>query len=158
MKLKLVLMSLIVSCSMAIYGQDVPNALVFEMKDGSSVTFFYEDQPMLKFTDTGIVVKTDMHETTYPQGAVQRYVFAYRNNSSTDSPRVDDGQVELMGENLTVGRLNPGTRVSLFSVDGKVLAADSADANGNCTISLSSFSAGVYLLNYFDVSVKIVKP
>ena len=150
-------MSLILCYSAAVNAQNAPNAIAFEMKDGSSVAFFYNEQPTLRFTATEIVVKTNEHETSYPQSAVQRYVFAYRSTSSIDTPSANGVQVKFTTDNILVDNLKPGTEVTLISIDGKVLAVDAADANGNCAIDLSSFPAGIYLLSYSNVSVKIAK-
>lgn len=156
MKLKLLLLSLMFGFTLAVKAQNEPNSLLFEMKDGSSVAFLYVEQPILMFTDNDIVVKTNLHEVSYPQDAVLRYVFAYTETGLMSGPEKND--VRISGDNLFICDVKPGTLVKLIAIDGKVLMSDSADAYGKCTISLSSFPAGVYLLTYSEVSVKFVKP
>lgn len=156
MRLTLLLLSLMFGFTLVVSAQNEPNSILFEMKDGSNVAFLYEDQPILMFNDKDIVVKTDLHEISYPQDAVQRYIFAYTETGLMSSP-LNEG-VRISGENLFLSDVKPGTLVTLIAIDGKVFMSDSVDAFGKCTISLSAFPAGVYLLNYSGVSVKLVKP
>lgn len=158
MKLKFLMLPLAAWCFSGANAQTTPNALVMEMKDGSSVSFLFEEEPRLRFLATDIVVKTGVHETSYPQNSVQKYVFAYKESGSISLPAVEEGGVSLSGNNLYVSNLKQGTKVSVISIDGRVMRTVAADSEGNCAISLASLPSGIYLLNYADVSVKIVKP
>lgn len=158
MKLKISLLSLALCIFPAIIAQTTSKAVVLEMKDGSNVAFLYEELPLMKFTGSDIVIKTISHESSYPQNAVQRYRFSEINAGVNDVVKGSDGQVTLAENDILVRGLEPDTKVTLFAIDGKVLSSGKADNSGKCAINLSSFPAGVFLLNYSNHSVKIVKP
>lgn len=141
--------------SYAVNAQTERNALVFEMKDGASVTYFFTELPKLSFTAEDIVVTTRMYETSHPQKAVLRYVFTYKDPSSIVRPQLEG--FRRQGDIISIGNLNADDMVTVYSADGKLLLSVSANAHGSATVSLTLLPAGVYLIKYSDTTVKVLK-
>ena len=60
-----------------------------------------------------------------------------------------DGRLELRG-------LPEGTGTSLYALDGRLVAASAAAADGTCLFDTASLPCGIYLLTYGNHSVKIM--
>lgn len=142
--------------STAIHAQTERNALVFEMKDGASETYFFTEEPKLRFTATDIVVQTRMYETSHPQNAVRRYVFTYKDPASIGNLRMEG--FHRRGDVVSIGNLDADDKVTVYSADRKPMLSVSADSRGTATLTLATLPAGVYLVKYSDTTVKVLKP
>ena len=63
----------------------------------------------------------------------------------------------LAGDAVYISGLTPGCKVQLLSVNGQVLASEVAGENGSVTLQLEALPSGIYLVNYYETTIKFIK-
>ena len=64
---------------------------------------------------------------------------------------------ELAGDAVYISGLTPGCKVQLLSVNAQVLASEVAGENGCVTLQLEALPSGIYLVNYYETTIKFIK-
>ena len=69
----------------------------------------------------------------------------------------EKGTVEIDSESVRVENVGQGCIVNIYSIDGRVVMSAKADGNGLAIIPLHAISAGIYILNYNDITIKFIR-
>lgn len=135
-------------------AQDV-QSLVIWTRGGERIVYALDEEPVTKFSGTDLVLSTRNLTVNYPLSALQRYTYELNTTSVADVDADRRMVVSGDGNVLSFSNLAAGTEVSVYSSDGKPVL--SRKVEGQTTISLDGFPAGVYVINVNDVTYKLMK-
>lgn len=122
-------------------------------------TILFEKNPTVTFAAGNLTLTSDgATPLTVSLDNVDKIVPT--NNDGTSIVDVDEGQqqttIVVTSEGITLYGLQPGSAVSIYTLDGRQALALAA-ASGSCTISRDQLSAGIYLVktpgNTFKVTL-----
>lgn len=157
--MKKLLLSLLLFTFSALTFAQKKDVLGIFMKDGTSVYFLLAEKPLITFENSDVKVVSSTDEAVLVRSQVDRFEFV------ADVPTdVEDVQEEVEREKFELTRnaihlsgLTPGCKVQLFSIGGQSILATAANENGTVTVSTDSLPAGIYLVNYNEITIKFIK-
>lgn len=158
-KLLLLLMLFFCSVTMFAEGKDVLGVM---MKDGTSVYFLLAEKPLITFQNDEVKIVSEKDEATMKRALVDRFEFVAKVPTGIEDveeldEKVASENLELTGDAVHISGLLPGCRVQLLSVNGQVLMSEVASENGCVTLLLEALPSGVYLVNYYETTIKFIK-
>lgn len=141
--------------------------LVVYTTDGSRIDYEVADLPVVKFEGNDMVVSAHEVATAFPLSTVDRIVYEKSSNGNgsnivvgIDIPENDTPKSKrpfiISREQLVFGSLAVGTDVTLFSSDGRMIAAHRASGQTPVMIPLENLVPGVYLVTVSSSTYKIV--
>lgn len=158
-KLLLLLILFFSSVTMYAEGKKVLSVL---MKDGTSVYFLLAEKPLITFQNDEVKIVSDKDEATMKRTLVERFEFVSEIPTGIEDvedleEKVACENFELAGDAVYISGLTPGCKVLLLSVNGQVLASEVAGENGCVTLQLEALPSGIYLVNYYETTIKFIK-
>lgn len=158
---KLLLLLMLFFCSVTIFaeGKDVLGVM---MKDGTSVYFLLAEKPLITFQNDEVKIVSEKDEATMKRTLVDRFEFVAEVPTGIEDveeldEKVASENLELTGDAVYISGLTPGCKVQLLSVNGQVLMSEVAGENGCVTLLLEALPSGVYLVNYYETTIKFIK-
>jgi len=125
-------------------------------KDGKCTYFALSDKPQVTLSEQYLVLKTERETVNYPLGNVLTFEFA---NQTTGIDAVDtaEGNVAFTFGTAVKGEgLKPGSRVSVYTVNGQLVGSAVANANGAVEIPLNG-QTGVFIVKSLTKTIKFIK-
>ena len=125
-------------------------------KDGKNTYFALSDKPEVTFTADHLVLKTAKETINYPLSALLTFEFT---NSPTgiNALGTEENHVVFSFEQTLKGQgLQPGSRVSVYAVNGQTIASAVVDANGAVEIALDG-QTGVFIVKTLTKSFKLIR-
>lgn len=138
-------------------AEDLKQALMLELTDGSRVAYYLETRPKVSFSGTDLVLSASDVEVSYPFDKVRKYTFEMADPSSVSSPSGDGSSVQVLAEGVRFSGLPAGSEVAVYTADGRKVSSLRADADGGCRVSLSTMPTGVYVISYGMCNLKMMK-
>lgn len=152
-------MALALSCLSAMASNE---GVTFLFSNGKQASFAFTSKPVITYSGSGLTVtSTDAAAVSYTFADVQRFFF--EDDITVDIKDANakpaahpifsyvDGTVNASG-------LAAGESVRIYSTGGALLGTAQANCDGKASISLSSFTTGVYVVSTSNgVSFKINK-
>ena len=138
-------------------AENLKQALMLELTDGSRVAYYLETRPKVSFSGTDLVLSASDVEVSYPFDKVRKYTFEMADPSSVSSPSGDGSSVQVLAEGVRFSGLPAGSEVTVYTVDGRKVSSLRADANGGCRVSLATMPTGVYVISYGKCNLKMMK-
>lgn len=136
------------------------NVMTVVKNDNSETNFFIVEKPVISLTADAVKVNfNEGHEIQFP---LSEFKHVYYQTADTPSGITDVSGKQANLFTLTrtavqaVG-LEAGSAVTVYTLDGRQVAAAQADASGSVTVSIESLSAGVYVLQSSASTFKFVK-
>lgn len=121
------------------------------LTDGSSMVISMDERPVVTFSGSKLVIKTDVSTTEFERSKVK--TFNYLSSSSIEEINVGDCKVNNTGESLQFSNLPAGSEITVHDVSGKLVK--STVAEGSYRINITDLSSGVYVVSVNGVSTKI---
>ena len=131
-------------------------AVVVETKSGETVTFYYETQPEITFTEGDVEIKSTEQSVVYAMNDVAQIKFD-DTLVGIESVNKNETRFTFRGSQLVIEGLTPQTEVAVFAADGKLWKQGAADATGKVTMAMGDLTKGVYVIKTNKVSYKIIK-
>lgn len=146
-------------CSLISAQSETAVAVTFNIEGAPSQTVILAEIPKITFDDIQMIVSTvDGNDIVYPLDKVESYYFSAVQSGIEDIVSEDGAPaLRVRSGSLSVKNLLPGSSVTLYNVQGIVVAGNYAGNDGVATVDTSSLDAGVYIVNYGECSTKIVK-
>lgn len=140
-------------CTVSLNAQ----TLVVWQKNGKKAYYSLDERPKTTFTATDLVITTHLVTVNYPLSNVLRYT--YETATGIDDIHNNKGfSMSEDGSEVILHNVAKGTKVSVYSVDGKLLEQRTSGGETAMTISFLRRRSGVYVVKHDDVSYKIVRP
>lgn len=144
--LTLLLLSVVVT-----HAQEYSKVVV-TLTDGTIRTISLSEKPIVTIANGKLVIKTEMTTTEFDRANVSRFNFI----SDVDGIEEIESDVQDVykdGDNLCFSNLPENSLIEIYATDGTLLKRETA--SGTYKITLSDFSAGVYIVSVNGVSTKI---
>lgn len=153
------ILSLILYCCLTAAAPcmaDTEPAMEIKLTDGTTHVIQLSKRPVITVKDNQLVIECEGTGLGLDLGAVSRYAFR-EVVTGIDGTRSEHPVLRIEGDNITVSPSVRDTDVTLAAPNGMVLARHSADAGKGCSLSLSGYAPGVYLLTVGSFTTKIAK-
>ena len=133
------------------------NALRIHTKSGNDVTILLEELPIVTFLNEDIVVATHMNEIHYSASEITKFTYTNVSISGIDENK-KIGTLFVWGENdLKAFNLSPQTNVSLYTIEGKLVACGKTNSKGYIHLSFTNSAKSIYILKSESITFKIYK-
>lgn len=134
------------------------NTLTIHQKDGQQFSFWFEDKPVVSFTDTDLIVKSTKTELTYALSSVSKFTFddiedaviSIKGDAAKAVITLDSYTVSITGAKADI-------TVRLISSDGKQLYSFKTSQDGSLTFSIAELPQGTYIISSESLTCKILK-
>ena len=128
--------------------------LVLTQADGTVSKFLLADQPVITFSEGNLVVTCGSETLTTAMAGLKTSF----EDATTAIQQIEEGKAITpkisFGEASFEG-LKAGSSISVYALDGRVLASTKADGEGRANIQLSGLGQGVVILRTPTHSYKI---
>ena len=129
--------------------------------NGGFVTFPLEERPRIVSDYEMQTVKciTSKQEVSFSMGEVHKYTLHANPDDLLSVEKVTDPEGSFHRDVNSFGFENfePGSRVSVYTINGMMLDSYEIDNDGRLTISTTGWGAGVYLIKTESVTYKVIK-
>lgn len=133
------------------------NALKIHTKSGDDITILLEELPIVTFLGEDVVVATHLNEIHYSASEVTKFTYANVDISGIDENK-KIGTLFIWEENdLKAFNLSPQTKVSLYTIEGKLVAFGTTNDKGYIHLPLTTVANSVYILKSEPITFKIYK-
>ena len=135
--------------------------LVIEETDGTTSQFALTDAPLITFNGDQLVVTSAGDELSFALSGVKNYHFDKEeittaiddapvapNANGESTPTIAFGEAKFSG-------LKEGTRIVVYTAEGRMVSSATAGRNGDVSINLRSLPQGIYILRTPSNSYKI---
>lgn len=154
MQKKFVLLILFIASSLLAFSE---NALKIHTKSGDDITILLEELPIVTFLGEDVVVATHLNEIHYSASEVTKFTYANVDISGIDENK-KIGTLFIWEENdLKAFNLSPQTKVSLYTIEGKLVAFGTTNDKGYIHLPLTTVANSVYILKSEPITFKIYK-
>ncbi len=159
------MMSLTGMCANAIEAELVPSDIKYLTlwgNDSSATSIPLDEHPVLTYDMENDVItcKTSSKEITFSLSIIHKYTLEADEQSSTAIRflrKDDNGTMQVSDNGLSFGGFCPNAAISVYTVDGKLVANRRADTQGHSSISMSGWTKGVYIIKAGNITYKILK-
>lgn len=134
------------------------NALRIHGKSGENVTILLDEKPVVRFDGYDLVVTTHMNVVSYPSADVVKFTYVSVAPDGIRTPGLLDTVFSFEKESVRMANLSPQTRVSVYTVDGRLISSAMTDSSGCASLRLPRQSASVYVVKTSTVTFKIFRP
>ena len=132
--------------------------LVLTQTNGSVTKFALTDNPVITYKGNDIIVTCG--ENVLQTSMADITSFGFDRGETTgieETVAVSEPKTSFSFGQAGFEGLQPGERVLVYSLDGKVISAISADADGRAQMDMNNLQTGVYILRTAKKSFKIKK-
>lgn len=126
--------------------------IVIKQKSGGEATLKLSTNPVITFEGANMVVTNDFTTISFPL----EYLDSYTVNDGTEGidpvvmkPQRKNGHVIFSG-------LEDGSQVYVYTLDGKVVAKQTANSSGITDVSLESLPKGTYIISTSYNRIKVI--
>lgn len=159
MKIKLTLMTLLLTMTVGLWAQNTTQRLVVWQKNGEKVYFNLNQMPETTFENGLLVIRSSKTTVSYQLENILRYTY-----EGVHSPDIDLLPSERAiitskdGDAVTFHNLRDGSMVSVYSANGMLVEQRTATTGQPLTISIAQRPAGVYVVKAEKETIKLMKP
>lgn len=138
---------------------DYAYSVLVNQTNGNKVEYKFEDMPVATFSEDNMVMNVGEQHVSYPIADIVNLTFdrTEKPESGVEGVASPDMTVLLSKENLDIRGLNPGVKVAVYDISGRMLVSANADADGSFSTSLSALGKGVFVITAGNNSFKIIR-
>lgn len=152
-----ILTVLLLFSSFLAMADEPKSRLVVWGKDGTKTYFDLVENPKTTFKDNNLVITSETMTISYPIDQVLRYTYELVSTGIENVSPEKAVRISQHNDALTLENLKPGSAVCLYTVDSKLIMAQTIGDSHSVTISLSDRPSGVYIVKVNDVTYKMLK-
>lgn len=146
----MVVLLLFLSC-LWMQAQEV---LVIHLQAGGDASFALAQQPVITLEGESMVVKGSQINYSVPISDVAYYHFA-ASGTDIQQPQMANNKPVISNGHVQFSGLAAGSRVCVYTIDGKQLGSYRADDSGCVDVDVTTLSKGIYVLKSPTTSIKI---
>lgn len=133
------------------------NCMAIDLSDGSTAHFALAEKPVITYSGENIKAVSATATIEVARSQVRSIRFEEEeSNTAVGEIATENATVTANGNTITIEGIADGTRVTIFSIGGQAVATATA-TGGSCTICTDEFSAGIYIINYNNTTIKYLK-
>lgn len=122
--------------------------LIITTKSGTVAEFLIADSPVITYQDNLLNIRGGGSEISVEADAVGSFDFVPSEESGVDIISIDGSRFS---------GLRPGSKVDVYTLDGRLAATFTADGSQSASVNLSALASGYYIVRTPDTSFKIKK-
>ena len=164
-KILVLLLGMIISTSIHAHEQEKLHGLCLDFIDGGRIVYILPEKPQVTMPEDLVRVYVDgpnMIDESFKRTDLKRFYFELVSPDDkdihSDVKAISENRVAFKyidGENVHISGLKDKTKVSVASLDGKIISTQKSDGAGSVTISLGNQPKGIYIISFGGRSVKI---
>ena len=135
--------------------------IVEQNQEGSQetkkVSYDLGDKPVLTYSGTNLIVKTNTASAEFRLGKVARYYFAESDPTGVVTTQGKMGYLFVTEEGVRMLGFEPSLQVKLYTVSGQFIQEYRTSEEGSLEISLNGQPQGVYLIQLNTTTIKVIK-
>ena len=156
MKKKLLTTLFLIFC-ISVMADEPKSNLVVWAKDGTKVAYALNEEPIVTFTETDLVIIANGVEVNYSLDNMARITYETNEFNSIRDLKTNDMLFKLDGESLLFPSLSANSTVSIYALNGILVFKKTVQAAGKYSFPLSYLNTGVYTITVNGLTYKIVK-
>ena len=119
---------------------------------------FADFEPTVTFGDNQLIITTKFLEIDfYDLNEIRKITYLYEDGSGINDIVAEKATMKFNGEDIVFTALEKGTDISVYAANGMLMMKKNVANAGDCTLSLSRLSQGVYVISVNGQTFKIVK-
>ena len=131
--------------------------LVIWLKNGEKIQLELSDSLKTFFFKGNIIVESESTVFQWPIDSIIKYTYILPSSRVVTANANSDIKISCLNDMLTIVTTNPGISVKLWAIDGVLINYWDSNNESKMSISLSGYTAGIYVLEINGFSHKIVK-
>lgn len=133
-------------------------ALQVNTKDGTTVNYEFEYNPVVTFDGDNVVIIDDYTgiSTTYNMVDIENFTIL-KPELGVEKIAVPDLVVKVYRECISIAGLAAGASVNIFNLAGSVVASSAAGENGSVTLAIDDLGSGVFVVSMPGNSFKFIR-
>ena len=125
--------------------------VTFLLRSGQKVSFSFAEKPVVALSDANLSVSVGgVERVSYAYAEVQRVVVVDDVVSAIDNVVANDKSQHVVfsfsANVLNVSGLAANESIALYTIDGKLMLREKANADGKVAMNLSSLQQGIYVV------------
>lgn len=159
MKNKLILLFLLLASFMGNTHSANINAIKIHNKSGSFVTILLEEQPKVTFEGNDVVLTTHMNIVNYPSAEIVKLTYLdVKDATGIDNFNSFGVVFSFNNDVVKIQNLVSQTKVSLYTVEGVLVASGITDAKGCISLPMPKGTQTCMIVKTPSLTFKIRKP
>ena len=159
MKNKLILLFLLLASFMGNTHSANINAIKIHNKSGSFVTILLEEQPKVTFEGNDVVLTTHMNVVNYPSAEIVKLTYLdVKDATGIDNFKSFGVVFSFNNDVVKIQNLVSQTKVSLYTVEGVLVASGMTDAKGSISLPMPKGTQTCMIVKTPSLTLKIRKP
>ena len=159
MKNKLILLFLLLASFMGNTHSSNINAIKIHNKSGSFVTILLEEQPKVTFEGNDVVLTTHMNIVNYPSAEIVKLTYLdVKDATGIDNFNSFGVVFSFNNDVVKIQNLVSQTKVSLYTVEGVLVASGMTDAKGCISLPMPKGTQTCMIVKTPSLTFKIRKP
>lgn len=156
MKKSLLLIFLLI-CTLSLSAEST-DALILHMISGNQVTYVLDETPVVSFKGEELVITTLKNTVSYQASDVIKFTYTCNSTSMVDDTKRSDAIFKLENDVLHAYNLEPLSKISIYNMEGKLVASDNVGPNGEITLAIPQASGSVLLVKTSVANFRLMKP
>jgi hypothetical protein len=116
------------------------------------------ERPKITMSNGDFILTTTNTTVTYKFEDVMKFTLAENSTTAIEEVKtVAEPNVELQSDRVVFTGCTPKSAIRIYTVSGQIVDTQWADENGRAEVSISSLTAGVYVVKSDNVTIKIAK-
>lgn len=152
---KLILLSFLLLCFAGSAVAEGVNALTLWMASGKQVSCFLSERPVVTFQGEDLVLTTHMNVVSYAAKDVLKFTYSYMEGDGIASLTGEATNFHFDGNKITAHKLDPESEVSVYSVDGILLATVKTDKSGSAVITIPVTAGNICVIKTSSATFKL---
>jgi len=136
--------------------------LVVWTTDGERMEFPFAEDPQVTIHDKVFTVSSQLTTMEFEANDNLRFTLEEKSNptkiNEINGNHVDeDVQMQMMSERLVLSSCKPGSKVSVYSLGGRIVENHRVGSDGQVAFSLAGYASGIYIIKIGKTNFKIIK-
>ena len=154
---RIVLSFLMTVVALSSWAEDI-NAMMLHLASGKQVICLLDEKPIVTFSGDELKLTTHMNEVSYQSADVLKFTYLCYDPTSVNQVGAPQSMFSFRGNALSVEGAEPDSHISVYSVDGALVASAKTDKKGAASIILPEQSGKVYVVKTSVANFKITRP
>ena len=143
--------------ALGMQAQVMVPCVVVELVDGGKTEFLLSTSPSITFVDDVVQLTTSDTQVLYGADLVLKVYLSETSNSGDRITAPQSSRFEVAGGAVKASGLTPGSLMTAYTADGKLIASQKVDESGAASLSISQSHKGVIIIKTQNQSFKYIR-
>lgn len=143
--------------SLGMQAQVMEPCVVVELADGNKSEFLLSTLPSITFVGNLVQLTASDTQVLYDADIVQKVYLSESVNNGTRITAPQSSRFEVAAGAIKASGLTPGSMMTAYTADGKLIASQKVDESGAASLSISLSHKGVIIIKTKNQSFKYIR-